>query len=71
MGDNGIWMPLSIDMDRCRKKSMKLLARSMSTVPVWENGVKSEGPASPVGAILASLEPAPALPWAAPAEAGR
>ncbi len=42
------------------------LARSMSTVPVWSNGVKAEGPASPIGAILAALEPAPALPWAAP-----
>lgn len=41
------------------------LARSLSTVPVWENGVKGEGPASPVGAILAAIEPAPALPWAA------
>ena len=41
------------------------LARSLSTVPVWENGVKGEGPASPVGAILAALEPAPAMPWAA------
>ena len=41
------------------------LARSLSTIPVWENGVKGEGPASPVGAILAALEPAPALPWAA------
>jgi hypothetical protein len=45
------------------------LARSLSTVPVWQNGVKGEGPASPVGAILAVLEPAPALPWALPAEA--
>ena len=39
------------------------LADSLSTVPVWENGVQGEGPASPIGAILASLEPAPALPW--------
>ncbi len=39
------------------------LARSLSTVPVWENGVKGEGPASPVGAILAVLEPMPAMPW--------
>jgi hypothetical protein len=42
------------------------LARSISTVPVWEDGVKGEGAASPVGAILAALEPAPALPWAVP-----
>ena len=41
------------------------LARSLSTVPVWVNGVKGEGPASPVGAILAALEPAPPMPWAA------
>jgi hypothetical protein len=41
------------------------LARSLSTVPVWANGARDEGPASPVGAILAALEPAPALPWAA------
>ncbi len=40
------------------------LARSVSTVPVWMNGVRSEGPASPIGAILAALEPAPAMPWA-------
>jgi hypothetical protein len=40
------------------------LARSLSTVPVWADGVKGEGPASPVGAILGVLEPAPALPWA-------
>jgi hypothetical protein len=39
-----------------------MLARSLSTVPVWENGVKGEGSASPIGAILAALEPAPAMP---------
>ena len=38
------------------------LVRSLSTVPVWENGVKGEGPASPVGAILAALELAAAMP---------
>ena len=47
----------------------EVLQRSLSTVPVWENGVKGEGPASPVGAILAALEPAPAMPWALHAEA--
>lgn len=41
------------------------LARSLSTVPVWRNGVKGEGPASPVGAILAAIEPTPAMPGAA------
>ena len=41
------------------------LAHSLSTVPTWENGVRGEGPASPIGAILSALEPAPALPGAA------
>ena len=40
------------------------LVRSLSTVQVWANGVKGEGQASPVGAILAALEPAAAMPWA-------
>lgn len=47
------------------------LARSMSTVPVWANGVRDEGPASPIGAILAALEPTAAMPWACPAEEER
>ena len=40
------------------------LACSLSTIPVWDNGIRGEGPASPVGAILSVLEPAPPLPWA-------
>jgi hypothetical protein len=47
------------------------LARSLSTVPVWTNGARSEGLASPVGAILAALDRVPAMPWVAAAEARR
>jgi hypothetical protein len=41
------------------------LAHSLSTIPTWENGVRLDGPASPIGAILGALEPALPLPWAA------
>jgi hypothetical protein len=37
------------------------LARSMCRVPRFDAGGPSEGPASPIGAILAAIEPRPAL----------
>jgi hypothetical protein len=63
----------AIIIDTCVSISLHLqygvprdvLLHSMSKVPVWINGVKREGPASPFGAILEALEPIERLPWAA------